>query len=255
MKFLRHSMAEQPLGGLTIVVTRPREQAATLAKRIEQAGGHAVLFPLLEITEIEDKRVLHEQCSRLAQFKLVIFISPNAVRYGMAAIRVAGQLPAKIATIGQSSAQALRELAVTDVIAPTERFDSEGLLSLPELQYVKDWKVMIFRGAGGRELLGDTLKARGAIVEYATCYQRSKPQQNGRTLLDARPDAITVTSSEALAYLSQILAGESQAMSLSLFVPHARIAALAKQQGWQQVNLSGAGDDGLFTALIAWAKH
>ena len=45
-------MTEQFLAGLNIVVTRPREQAVGLAQRIEQHGGHAILFPLLEINPV-----------------------------------------------------------------------------------------------------------------------------------------------------------------------------------------------------------
>jgi len=148
----------------------------------------------------------------------------------------------------------LRELGIVNVIAPTERFDSEGLLDLPELRDVAGWKVLILRGDGGRELLGDTLKARGAAVEYAACYRRSKPQQDTAALLDAAPDALTVTSSEALDYLWQML-GDTQrdrACAVPLFVPHQRIAALAQRQGWRQVRLTDAGDDGLLSALIAW---
>jgi uroporphyrinogen-III synthase len=232
------------------------------------------LFPLLNITAVQDTRELHEQISRLAQFDLAIFISPNAVHYGIAAIRATGAslspsqlcppgyaLPAsgrgelKIATVGQGSAKALRELGIANVIAPTERFDSEGLLALPELQNVAGWRVMIFRGDGGRELLGDTLKARGATVEYAACYQRSKPQQDAGALLAAVPDAITVTSSEALGYLWQMLDSKSQQVirDTPLFVPHARIAELAREQGWLQVQLTASGDDGLLSALITWA--
>jgi uroporphyrinogen-III synthase len=161
----------------------------------------------------------------------------------------------KIATVGQSSAKALRESGISNVIAPTEHFDSEGLLALPELQNVAGWRVMIFRGDGGRELLGDTLKARGATVEYATCYQRSKPQQDAGALLSAVPDAITVTSSEALGYLWQMLDSKSQQVirDILLFVPHARIAGLAREQGWLQVQLTACGDDGLLSALITWA--
>jgi uroporphyrinogen-III synthase len=246
-----------PLTGLKIVVTRPRDQAVQLAQSIEQAGGVPLLFPLLDIAAVQDTKPLYEQIARLEQFKLAIFISPNAVHYGITAIRTAGELPPKlkIATVGQGSAKTLRELGIAHVIAPTERFDSEGLLALPELQNVAGWRVMIFRGDGGRELLGDTLKARGATVEYATCYQRSKLQQDAGVLLDDLPDVITVTSSEALGHLWQMLDNNAQAIlrATPLFVPHARIAELARQQGWQQVQLAGAGDEGMLSALIDWA--
>jgi uroporphyrinogen-III synthase len=151
---------------------------------------------------------------------------------------------------------ALRELGVTDVVVPVDRFDSEGLLALPELQDVAGKRVMILRGDGGRELLGDTLKARGATVEYVTCYQRSKPQLDMAALLRSAPDALTVTSSEALEYLWQS-AVESQRDALRdmpLFAPHARIAELAQRQGWLRVIQTGAGDDGLLDGLIAWAR-
>jgi len=251
-------MTEKPLTGLKILVTRPRDQAVLLAQRIELAGGTPLLFPLLEIAPVQDAKALHEQISRLSQFNLAVFISPNAVKYGMEAIRAEGTLPPllKIATVGQGSAKALHESGITNVIVPTESFDSEGLLNLPELRNIDGWRILIFRGDGGRELLGDTLRERGATVEYATCYRRSKPQWEAGALLDAAPDVITVTSSEALAYLWQIL-GNGRKGSLSgipLFVPHKRIAELARQQGWQQVLLAEAGDDGLLSALIAWAR-
>lgn len=258
-RFPRESRVNQPLAGLRIVVTRPRGQAVQLAQRIEQAGGIPLLFPLLDIAAAQDAQTLHEQLSRLAQFNLAIFISPNAVQYGMAAIRLAGALPPslKIATVGQGSAKALRECGVANIIAPTEHFDSEGLLALPELQNVAGWRVIIFRGDGGRELLGDTLKARGATVEYATCYQRSKSQLDMSMLTASVPDAITVTSSEALDYLWQMLDNLAKAAlcDTPLFVPHMRIAELAHRQGWRCVQLTGAGDDGLLSALIAWADQ
>jgi len=246
------------LSGLRIVVTRPRDQAVQLAQRIEDAGGIPLLFPLLDIAPVQDTRILHDQIARLKHFDLAIFISPNAVRYGMAAIRAVGSIPTtlKIATVGQGSAKALSESGITNVIAPSERFDSEGLLALPELQDVSGWHVIIFRGDGGRELLGNTLRARGATVVYAACYQRSKPQQDIGALLSAAPDAITVTSSEALGYLWQMMEGGAQTAlrDKPLFVPHERIAELARQQGWSQVLLSGSGDDGLLSALQAWHK-
>lgn len=247
-----------PLAGVNVVITRPREQAAGLVQRIAQLGGKPLLFPLLEITAVRDEQALFQQLSRLQQTDLAIFISPNAVRYGMAAIRAAGSLPAslKIATVGQGSAKALHELGVARVIAPHERCDSEGLLAQPELQNVAGLRVMIFRGDGGRELLGDTLKARGAKVEYATCYLRSKSDLDIGVLLAVAPHAISITSSEALVHLWSMLDEQSRARlaAVPLLVPHDRIADAARQQGWQHVTVTESGDDGLLAGLVAWAN-
>lgn len=255
---LRDLHVNQPLAGLNVVLTRPREQASALARRLEQLGANPLLFPLLEIEAVPDEQRLHEQLSHLKQADIAIFISPNAVRYGMAAIRAAGGVPAtvQIAAVGQASAKELHELGVARVIAPTERFDSESLLALAELQGVAGKRVMIFRGDGGRELLGDTLKARGAVVEYVTCYLRRKPDMNAGEMLAAAPSAITVTSSEALGHLWDMLAkaDRTRIAGMPLFVPHERIATAARQQGWQHVVVTEAGDDGLLSGLIAWAN-
>ncbi|MFZ1810705.1 MAG: uroporphyrinogen-III synthase [Candidatus Nitrotoga sp.] len=289
-------MQQQPLAGLNIVVTRPRGQAKNLAQRIMQAGGQTTLFPLLEISPVLDPQSLYALIARLHEFNLAIFVSPNAVRYGMEAIITASNavspsqlsspsffpladgsdisnkaeghanvstkqynaLPAtlKIATVGQGSVRALRDYGVTHVIAPQDRFDSEALLALPELKQTAGWRVVIFRGNGGRKLLGDTLNARGAEVEYATCYQRAKPHQDASMLIAANPDAITVTSSEALGYLWDMLdsMAKKQLAAVPLFVPHARIAETAHNLGWSEVVLTGEGDDGLISSLIAWAN-
>jgi uroporphyrinogen-III synthase len=252
-------MTSAPLGGLNIAVTRPRDQAVLLAQRIVQEGGNSILFPLLEISPVTDPLPLRQLVSRLAEFNLAIFISPNAVRYGMEAIQATGTLPAalKIATVGQGSAKALREFGVTDILAPQQHFDSEALLALPELQHVAGWRVVIFRGDAGRELLGDTLKARGATIEYAACYQRAKPQQDAAALLAADPHIITVTSSEALANLWDMLDETSRAslVTLPLFVQHERIAQTAQKLGWREVVTTMGGDDGLLSGLIGWATE
>ncbi len=246
-----------PLSGLKIVVTRPYDQAANLAQRLAQAGGNAILFPLLEIGPAADPRPLNALISRLHEFDLAIFISPNAVRYGMDAIHAAGAFPSslRVAAVGQGSARALRDLNLREVIAPQDHYDSEALLALPALQNVAGWRVVIFRGDGGRELLGDTLKARGASVDYAECYRRSKPRQKAAAMLVAKPDAITITSSEALRHLWDMSDSREreQLATLPLFVPHARIAEAAQWLGWRSVTTTASGDDGVLSGLIAWA--
>lgn len=242
-----------PLSGLKVLVTRPRDQANSLAQKIKKAGGEPILFPLLDIAPVADEPALHQQLARLAQCDLAIFISPNSVRYGMTAIAATGgKLPAQIATIGKGSAQALSDFGIKNILVPTAQFDSEGLLALPELNRVTHQKIMILRGDGGRELLGDTLKARGATVEYVECYQRGKSALGITDLLRNPPDVLTVTSSEALTYLHGIVAHHAALLTTPLFVPHTRIAALGKQQGWTNLILTASGDDGLLASLIAW---
>lgn len=248
-----------PLAGLHIVVTRPQAQALPLQQRIEALGGKSIAFPLLEITPPVDAASLQAAVARLNKLDLLIFISPNAVHFGMEAILKAGGLPPglRVATVGQGSAQALRDAGVAEVIAPQTQFDSETLLALPQLRDVRDWQVAIFRGDGGRELLGDTLKARGAAVEYVSCYQRGKPQQDVAMLLHGQVDALTLSSSEALTYLWDMLdtEGRKHLAALPLFVPHARIAALAQQQGWKKIIQTAGGDDGVVSGLLAWSAE
>ncbi|MDH2919083.1 MAG: uroporphyrinogen-III synthase [Sideroxydans sp.] len=243
----------QPLRGLSVLVTRPKAQAQSLAQAINALGGRAILLPLLDIAAVENPAHLQQQLARLAEFDLAIFISPNAVQYGMQAIRAAhANLPQHVACIGASSAQSLRDFGVANVIVPSLQSDSEALLALPELRDMQGQRVMILRGDGGRELLGDTLKARGAMVEYASCYQRSAAVVTTSDLLRDPPAVITITSSEALIYLRTLLDSHPALLATPLLVPHARIANLAKQQGWQNVTLTDAGDAGLVAALMNW---
>jgi uroporphyrinogen-III synthase len=249
-------MTERPLDGFNIIVTRPRDQAEGLTANLRVLGADPVLLPLLVIAPAPDPAALQAFVQRAAGYQLLIFISPNAVHYGMSALQNIPQ-GVRAAAVGQGTARMLHARGIAQVIVPATRFDSDGLLALPELQQVAGWRIAILRGDGGRELLGETLAARGAQVEYVTCYRRSKPELDTAAWLAARPDMITVTSSEALQNLWQGLgevAGEL-ATTATLFVPHPRIAQLAQSQGWQHVVTTEAGDDGMCAGLVAWAAQ
>lgn len=248
-----------PLSGLNIVVTHPREQTKTLAQEIARLGGNCIQLPLLEIAALPDDTHLRSVIARLHEFDLAIFISPNAVRYGMQSILKAGGLPTslRIATIGSSSAKALLEYGVNHVITPKDQFDSESLLAAAELQNVSHKRIVIFRGESGRELLADTLKSRGAIVEYAACYQRIKIAQDISILLAANPDVLTISSSEALHHLQDSLdsSNKERIMTMPLFVSHQRIATAAQQFGWRNIIQTDNGDKGLLFSLTGWAAQ
>lgn len=251
-----------PLAGRTIVVTRPRAQAAPLAAAIAGLGGSPLLFPLLEISPAADPRPLADAVARLADYTLAVFISPNAVDHALPAIFARGPWPAGLrpAAVGQGTVRALAAQGINGCVAPTERFDSEALLALPALaaEQVGGRRVAIFRGDGGRELLAETLRARGATVDCVTCYRRSGPATGSESLLAAwragRLDALTVSSSEGLRHLFDLLDGEGRdyLARTPLFVPHARIAESAAALGLHQIILTEAADEGLVAGLRAY---
>jgi uroporphyrinogen-III synthase len=178
------------------------------------------------------------------------------------AILARGAWPGSLqpAAVGQGTVKALLAHGVAGCIAPTERFDSETLLALPALakEAVAGKRVAIFRGDGGRELLADTLRQRGATVDCITCYRRSGPSDGVAPLLRAwradQLDALTVSSSEGLRHLLELLDGEGRdfLQKTPLFVPHARIAESAAALGLSNIILSGAADAGIMAALLAY---
>jgi uroporphyrinogen-III synthase len=253
-------MNPSALAGRRVVVTRPAGQTGHMAALIRAAGGEPVLFPALEILDAENLQPVLELMDRLDAFDLAIFVSANAVNRALDLVQARRAWPAglRVVTVGRGSERELRRHGFAAVIVPSARFDSEALLDLAELKDVQGKRVVIFRGDGGRELLGDTLAGRGAVVEYAECYRRGRPQADVAPLLAlaARQglDAFTVTSSEGLANLHDMLgeAGRQWFRQTPLFVPHERIAAAARALAVQTVVLTGPGDEGLVAGLSAF---
>ena len=255
-------LASPPLAGRHIVVTRPAGQAAHLATTLAGLGAQPVLYPVLAIAPLTDVTPLLEVALRLDQFQLAAFVSPNAIEQSLAAILPRRPWPAtlRIAAIGKSSEQTLDHFGLHADFAPTVRFDSEALLEHPGLQAVQGWKVLIFRGDGGREVLGDTLRERGASIEYITCYRRSCPDLSPAPLMklwsEHRLDAVTVTSSEGLRNLFEMIGALGQAWLKKppVVVPHARIAEQAQRLGLQPVISTGPGDEGLVAGLLQYFR-
>ena len=251
----------KPLLGKRILVTRPAAQAAQLAALIAGQGGEAICFPLLEIGPADDPLPLQKAIGRLDDYALAIFISPNAVDYSVPQILSQRSWPAalKAAAIGPGSVAQLASYGVGRVIAPLQRFDSEALLELPELQAenVAGKKVLILRGNGGRELLAETLMERGAEVDAVTCYHRSAPTEGAPLLSLLRNkglDAATLSSSEGLYTLWALLDTDACARfcHLPVFVPHRRIYEIAGELGLQKRILTAPADAGILAGLCEY---
>lgn len=248
------------LSGLSILVTRPAHQAAYLVNQIQLLGGEPLVFPVLEITDVEDIRPLLNIIDRLHEFDFAIFVSPNAVDKALPLICKNAPFPShlKVAVVGKGSAQKLSSYGIDEVILPAHRFDSEALLELEMLKQVQHSHIVIFRGNEGRKLLGETLTNRGAIVEYAECYQRNRPKADVSALLECWSHgdvhAVTMTSSEGLHNLFDMVGevGQQLLKNTPFFTAHERIAEIAKDLGLRDINLTKSGDDGLIAGLLSY---
>jgi uroporphyrinogen-III synthase len=147
------------------------------------------------------------------------------------------------------------DLLACEVICPEAGSDSEAVLAIPELQQLADKRIAIFRGQGGRELLADTLRERGARVDYIEVYRRERVQHDAADVAAfATPDkidAITVHSGESLQTLAGLLGAACKSiLTIPIVVPSMRVAKQAGQSGFKQVvNAHGADDASMIKAL------
>ncbi|HYG32329.1 MAG TPA: uroporphyrinogen-III synthase [Methylophilaceae bacterium] len=245
------------LRGRHIAITRPQDQAVKLSQLIEAAGGRVISFPLISIAPLEDQSAFQVQLEQLPACHWAIFISTNAVRYGVPALlKRFGKIPDRLrfAAIGPATAAELKKFGIDDTLTPNNGFDSESLLALPEMHNVASNNIMIFRGVGGREVLGETLWQRAAHVTFAECYRRTNPQKN-LSLLDSyrgknQLDAIVVTSSEAMRHLLQMGADRPWLSEVALCVNHERVAELPREKGMRVAAAGASGDKTMLDCLI-----
>lgn len=154
-----------------ILITRPEPEGKMLSDRLTKQGVSNHYFPLLHIVPVypdDPSLAFLETCDTL------IFVSKNAVRYGWQHIITSPARDARFAAIGKATADVLHEHTEQTIIAP-EIADTEHFLRLPEFQHIEDQRIAIVRGVGGRELLADELRNRGAAVHYLEVYRREAP--------------------------------------------------------------------------------
>lgn len=237
----------------TILITRPVGREIHLRHIIEQAGGNVIHYPVFNIKppadlEIEQLINLRDQLHR---FNIAIFISPTAVEQSRLYFPVIPE-HLSIVSIGSKTTQALQQQNISvDIEAPEH--NTESLLQTAEFQMpeIQGQPVLIFRGSGGRALLGDTLIRRGAQVRYVETYRREIPQQPPLTKQQIESlDAITISSNEGLDNLLTLMQGPSLLIDIPLVVPGRRAVTLARKHGFKTVLAAkNATDEAALTVL------
>ena len=226
-------MADKELAGIGVLVTRPKHQATGFVDAITEKGGIAIELPVMEVIAHDTAKIEHDVAS-LLEADIAIFVSANAVRLGLAHAGAA-----KTAAIGPATANALRRHGREAEIRSVDGFDSEHLLNAEELQEVHGKVIRIIRGNIGRELLAETLRSRGAIVEYLAVYRRQIPEYTDDELAAVteqwqagKVDVVTIMSVESLHNLLKILPQECRELLVNtpLVTPAQRVVQEAAAQ-------------------------
>lgn len=252
------------LNGLIVVVTRPPHQAARFQQMLEAAGAQVVLFPLMSIQSPGNPGQVLARLAQLHTYDVVLFISANAVAFGMALLdegqkQVLASLT--VGAIGKKTAQALNAQGLPVHWVPANGFTSEDFLALPAVQHLDGKRILIFRGDGGRELLAETLRKRGAVVEYVDVYQRICPQISPLVLKQHHEqrqlDIIAITSSEGIGNLLALAGSPDWITTIPLLVGSQRMVETARQAGFtgNLVLANDPGDEAMFAALTNWVQE
>ncbi len=247
---------------MRVLVTRPVEQSTQLVEALGQRGLQVSALPLLKIEPIDPLDGADRQrVQNLDLFDHLIFVSANAARVGLERIDEfwpQHPLGPRCWAVGASTAAVL-QAAGLEVTWPEREMNSEGLLALEGLTQVDGQKVLIVRGEGGRQMIAETLQARGARVDSLCCYRRSAvPHDAGALRADLARDPVAlilVSSGEGLALLSGLLQPREHTnlARITLLVPSPRVADQARELGWQSVvRTENASDPAVITAVDTW---
>ncbi|MDG1495602.1 MAG: uroporphyrinogen-III synthase [Porticoccaceae bacterium] len=235
-----------------ILVIRPSRQVDQFIALLEQAGAQICHTPVMTIEPLVDGQEIKNLILEVDNFDKAICVSGNAAQLTLEWLdRYWPMMPVGIEffAVGQQTAEILASADIT-ALSPMGRQNSEALLALPELQVLSDQRVIIFRGCGGREILGDTLMERGARVDYCELYRRViNPEQAmlARQQL-AQSDCLVAHSGELLQALGEQV-GEPGA-GTPVVVPSERVAEIARELGYQNIiSAENALPESMFAAV------
>lgn len=202
----------RPLDGRRIVVTRARSQGVDFARKIEELGGDATVFPTIEIVPPRSYEPLDRAIREIGSYEWIIFTSVNGVEHFWARFQALKQdirllSGIRVAAIGPRTAEALAQAGIKADVVP-EEYRAEEILAELKPDEVHAKRVLLPRAAGARDVLPKTLAEWGAEVDEIEAYRTIGA--NGDTsglraeLLAEKVDMVTFTSSSTVSHFAAL---------------------------------------------------
>ena len=235
-----------PLLGRRVLVTRTRNQAGLLSRRLGELGAIPIEIPTIEVRPPYNYSKLDEALAEVSEFDWIVFASANAVRAVYDRLVATGRDSrslhgVSVATIGPATADATSELGIVADLVPATA-TSDGLTDALSKEDIHSSRVLLPRAdIATRELL-ERLVALGADVTQVTAYRTVIPAESRDRVavaIQAGIDVATFTSSSTVRNLLGLL--ENGADSLA----GAKIACIGP------TTASTAGSFGLKVDIVA----
>jgi len=206
-----------PLRGRTIVVTRPRDQAAEFVEALRRQGARVLVAPAIVLKPPRSLAPLDRALGRLAAYDYVIFTSANGVarffsrlRETKRDVRELGR--AALVAIGPSTAAAVEGRGLR-VEAVPEEYRAEGIVRLLLRRRLRGARVLLPRAAAARDLLVRELRRGGAVVDVVPIYRTERSREGAAAVREelraGRLDLITFTSSSTVTSFARLFRGPS----------------------------------------------
>jgi uroporphyrinogen-III synthase len=234
---------------MSVVLTRPRQEAERWAERLRARGHAPLVLPLIAIDPPKDPQPLREAATGLARYGAVMFVSANAVQ-GFLAVAPTLEGPRAWAP-GLATRDALLAAGVPAARIDTpaedaEQFDSESLWRQVGEQLRAGDRLLLVRGGDsegrsqGRDWLAQQLAARGVAVDTVVAYIRQVPAWSEEERASARRAAADgslwlFSSSEAAGNLATLMPGQAWSGARAI-ATHPRIAQAVRSLGFGSVH-------------------
>ena len=244
------------LNNIRALVCRPEPQAQSLAEQIISQQGLAWALPMLEISPLDEDPSMRNILLNLDSYNRIIVTSKVAAEYGGELIeQYWSQLPAHTRwyAIGNATAEVLSVYSARATVADHGK-NSEALLSLPDFESVNDEYILIIKGRGGRTMLSQTLRERGARLDFLEVYQRLRPEYPPETLVklleSQRINVILCGSAETVTNLGYHLP-ELHRAQYPIIVPGERVRQHALALGFREVYCADGADNQAMISTLA----
>jgi uroporphyrinogen III methyltransferase/synthase len=198
---------KRPLFGRRIVVTRSREQAGELSRRLAEQGAEVLEIPAIRIAPPEHRQHIVDALMELNAYDWLVFTSPNGVTAffdlffkRFQDLRDIGGV--RIAAIGPGTAARLNELHLQVDLMPEEALGSKIAAAFQKFETIENLRICLLRAEVANPELPQALEALGAIVDdigvYRTVPDTEDPAGGAAALLESGADWITFTSASTV---------------------------------------------------------